>query len=36
MNLDELDRRILQMLSSDSRFSYREIAKKLGISHASV
>lgn len=34
--LDELDVKILQMLSSDSRLSYRDIAKELGVSHANV
>ena len=36
MNLDELDGKILQLLSDDSRLSYREIAKELGVSHANV
>jgi len=35
-NLDELDRKILRMLVEDSRLSYREIAKRLGVSHANV
>nr|MDO8081311.1 Lrp/AsnC family transcriptional regulator [Candidatus Freyarchaeota archaeon] len=34
--MDELDVKILQMLSSDSRLSYRDIAKELGVSHANV
>ena len=33
---DELDRKILALLSEDSRRSYREIAKHLGVSHANV
>lgn len=36
MALDELDKRILELLSDDSRLSYREIAKTLGVSHANV
>ncbi|MFB0560349.1 MAG: Lrp/AsnC family transcriptional regulator [Candidatus Lokiarchaeia archaeon] len=36
MDLDELDGKILQLLSDDSRLSYREIAKELGVSHANV
>lgn len=34
--LDELDLKILHLLSRDSRLSYREVAKELGISHANV
>jgi Lrp/AsnC family transcriptional regulator for asnA, asnC and gidA len=36
MDLDETDRAILRVLSSDARLSYRDIAKQLGTSHASV
>ena len=36
LELDELDRKILALLSEDSRRSYREIAKHLGVSHATV
>jgi DNA-binding Lrp family transcriptional regulator len=36
MCLDELDLKILQLLSHDSRLSYRDIAKELGVSHANV
>ncbi len=36
LELDELDRRILALLSRDSRLSYREIAKQIGVSHANV
>lgn len=36
MHLDELDNKILQLLSRDSRLSYRDIAKELGVSHANV
>lgn len=36
LELDELDRKILALLSEDSRRSYREIAKHLGVSHANV
>jgi DNA-binding Lrp family transcriptional regulator len=34
--LDELDRQILGLLSDDARLSYREIARKLGTSHANI
>lgn len=34
--MDELDLKILHLLSRDSRLSYREVAKELGISHANV
>jgi len=34
--LEELDKKILELLSLDSRLSYRDIAKKLGVSHANV
>ena len=36
LELDELDRKILALLSRDSRLSYREIAKQIGVSHANV
>jgi len=36
IELDELDHKILELLEEDSRQSYREIAKKLEISHVSV
>jgi DNA-binding Lrp family transcriptional regulator len=36
LELDKLDRKILALLSEDSRRSYREIAKHLGVSHANV
>ena len=36
MNIDEVDRQILDALMGDSRLSYRDIAKRLGLSHASV
>jgi Lrp/AsnC family transcriptional regulator for asnA, asnC and gidA len=36
LKLDELDRRILALLSRNSRLSYREIAKQIGVSHANV
>ena len=36
LELDELDRRILALLSHDSRLSYREVAKQIGVSHANV
>ena len=34
--LDDLDRKILELLAEDSRMSYREISKHLGTSHANV
>ena len=34
--IDDLDRDILKLLQSDSRMSYREIAKALDVSHVSV
>ena len=34
--IDDLDRKILALLADDSRLSYREIAKHLGVSHANV
>lgn len=36
LDLDELDRNILSLLSVDSRLSYREIAKKLEVSYANI
>lgn len=36
MGLDELDLKILALLSHDSRLSFREVAKKLSVSHANV
>ena len=36
MKLDELDRNIMNALIEDSRLSYRQIAKKLGVSVATV
>jgi DNA-binding Lrp family transcriptional regulator len=36
IELDEMDNTILRLLSEDSRRSYREIAKELGVSHANV
>ena len=36
VEIDKLDREILDILSEDSRLSYREVAKRLGVSHASV
>jgi len=36
LELDELDRKILALLAEDSRRSYREIGKTLGVSHANV
>ncbi|RLI07855.1 AsnC family transcriptional regulator [Candidatus Bathyarchaeota archaeon] len=36
VELDDLDRRIMELLLEDARLSYREIAKRLGVSHASV
>lgn len=34
--IDDLDREIIALLAADSRLSYRELAKRLGISHANV
>ena len=34
--MHELDRKIIDLLTDDSRLSYREIAKKLGVSHANI
>jgi DNA-binding Lrp family transcriptional regulator len=36
MTLDDLDKNILSVLLDDSRLSYRQIAKKLGVSVATV
>ena len=36
VEIDDLDRQILALLAEDSRFSYRELAKRLGISHVNV
>lgn len=36
MKLDELDRNIMNVLIENSRLSYRQIAKKLGVSVATV
>jgi len=36
VEIDDLDRQILLLLAADSRLSYRELAKRLGISHANV
>jgi len=36
MDIDSLDRQILDALAKDDRLSYRDIAKILGLSHASV
>src|SRR4030042_3459195 len=35
-DIDKVDREILKLLSEDARLSYRDIAKKLGVSHANV
>ncbi|MGD2201299.1 MAG: Lrp/AsnC family transcriptional regulator [Candidatus Bathyarchaeota archaeon] len=34
--IDDLDRQIIELLMEDSRFSYREMAKQLGVSHANI
>jgi DNA-binding Lrp family transcriptional regulator len=34
--MDELDHKILELLEEDSRQSYREIAKKLDVSHVNI
>jgi Lrp/AsnC family transcriptional regulator for asnA, asnC and gidA len=34
--IDDLDREILKLLQSDSRMSYRDVAKALNVSHVSV
>jgi Lrp/AsnC family leucine-responsive transcriptional regulator len=34
--MDELDKKILDLLCQDARQSYREIARKLGTSHANI
>lgn len=36
MEIDELNKRILSVLLDDSRLSYRQIAKKVGVSTATV
>ena len=36
MELDDLDKNILSVLLDDSRLSYRQIAKKTGVSTATV
>lgn len=36
MEIDELNKRILSVLLDDSRLSYRQIAKKVGVSAATV
>ena len=36
MGLDSVDMRILKMLESDSRLSYREIAKRIGVAVGTV
>ncbi len=36
MDIDSVDRKILETLAKDARLSYRDIAKRLGLSHASV
>ncbi len=36
MATDEMDRELMRLLSEDSRQSYRELGKKLGLSHVSV
>lgn len=36
MEMDEVDRRIIELLAGDARLSYRDIAKRLGASHANV
>ena len=36
METDTVDKQILDVLATDARLSYRDIAKKLGLSHASV
>jgi DNA-binding Lrp family transcriptional regulator len=36
MDIDSVDRLILEALAKDARLSYRDIAKMLGLSHASV
>jgi Lrp/AsnC family leucine-responsive transcriptional regulator len=36
MEMDEVDRRIIKLLTVDARLSYRDIAKRLGMSHANV
>ncbi len=36
MDIDSVDKQILEALAKDARLSYRDIAKMLGLSHASV
>ncbi|MCX6649102.1 MAG: AsnC family transcriptional regulator [Candidatus Bathyarchaeota archaeon] len=36
MEIDSVDRQILDVLAADARLSYRDIAKRLGVSHASI
>lgn len=36
MDIDFVDKQILEALAKDARLSYRDIAKMLGLSHASV
>jgi len=36
LEIDEVDRQIMGILAADARLSYRDIAKRLGLSHASV
>ncbi len=36
MEIDAVDRQIIGLLESDARLSYRDIAKKLGASHANI
>ncbi len=36
MDMDEVDRRIIELLSGDARLSFRDIAKRIGASHANV
>jgi len=36
LETDTVDKQILDVLATDARLSYRDIAKKLGLSHASV
>lgn len=36
MEIDDVDRKIIELLAVDARLSYRDIAKKLGASHANV
>jgi DNA-binding Lrp family transcriptional regulator len=36
LEIDSVDKQILSALAADARLSYRDIAKRLGLSHASV